>query len=158
MKLKTRSTQNLQKKTYIRDGRAPLPKNEITSKIMSAIRAKNTKPELILRKALWAKGLRGYRLHWKKAPGRPDISFPGHKFAIFVNGCYWHRCPYCNPSTPKTHKRFWNDKFKKNKERDRRKIRALRNEGWRSLTTWECQINKHISNYLIKINGEINRE
>jgi len=106
----------LQSKTYIRDGRAPLPQNEITSRIMSSIKDKNTKPELIIRKALWEKGIRGYRLHWKKAPGKPDIAFPSKKVAIFVNGCYWHRCPHCKLSLPKTNSEFWKNKFQKNIE------------------------------------------
>ena len=63
-------------KKYIRDGRAPIPQKEITSRIMSSIKAKNTKPEVLLRKALTANNLSGYRLHWKKAPGRPDIVYP----------------------------------------------------------------------------------
>lgn len=84
-------------KNYIRDGRAPIPESEITSKVMSAVRGKDTKPELALRKALKDVGIQGYRLHWKRAPGRPDIAYPGSKVAIFVHGCFWHRCPYCNP-------------------------------------------------------------
>ncbi len=100
------------KKKYCRDSRSPIPKSEQTSKTMSAIKAKNTKPELLLRKALWHSGVKGYRLHWKKVPGRPDIAFPGKKIAIFVNGCFWHRCPICNPSLPKTNISFWTDKFR----------------------------------------------
>ncbi len=130
---------------YIRDGRSPIPKSENTSKVMSAIRGKNTRPEMTLRKALWAEGLRGYRLHWEKAPGRPDICFPGKKIGIFVHGCYWHRCPYCKPSIPKTHKSFWEDKFEKNKERDERKKNALKKNGWKVLVFWECQIGKAVS-------------
>lgn len=61
---------------YIRDRRSPTPKDELTSRIMSSIKAKDTKPELILRKSLWREGIKGYRIHWKKAPGRPDIAFP----------------------------------------------------------------------------------
>jgi len=100
-------------KTYIRDARSPTPKNEQTSKTMSVIKAKNTKPELMLRKALWHKEIKGYLLHWKKVPGRPDIAFPGRKVAIFVNGCFWHRCPLCNPSTPQINVEFWQNKFSK---------------------------------------------
>ncbi|MGB8215001.1 MAG: very short patch repair endonuclease [Anaerolineales bacterium] len=133
-------------KKYIRDGRAPIPENEITSKVMSSIRAKNTKPELMLRKALFNNGLSGYRLHWKKAPGHPDISYPGKKLAIFVNGCFWHRCPYCNPPFPKTHREFWSEKFKKNVERDQRKIEELNNNGWKVLVFWECQVENDIQN------------
>lgn len=77
-------------KQYIRDGRAPIPEKELTSRIMSAIKAKNTKPEIMLRKALWFEGYSGYRLHWKKVAGRPDICYPRKKVAIFVNGCFWH--------------------------------------------------------------------
>lgn len=132
------------KRTYLRDGRAPVPERETTSRTMSAIKAKNTKPELTLRKALWAAGLRGYRLHWKKVPGRPDIAFPGRKLAIFVNGCYWHRCPHCQPSMPKTHTDFWEAKFARNTERDARKVAELQAAGWQVLTIWECQIKKEL--------------
>jgi DNA mismatch endonuclease, patch repair protein len=133
---------------YLRDGRAPIPEKEITSKVMSLIRAKNIKPELALRKALYHGGLRGYRLHWKKAPGRPDIAYPGNKIAIFVNGCFWHRCPYCNPSFPKSHTDFWNEKFRKNIERDQRKIKELEENGWKVLVFWECQIRDELQKCL----------
>ena len=112
-------------KTYVRDGRSPIPKKDTTSKIMSRIRGKNTKPEITLRKEMWKNDIRGYRLHWKKVPGRPDIAFPKRKVAIFVNGCFWHRCPYCNPPLPKTHIEFWKAKFYKNKERNKNKINDL---------------------------------
>lgn len=114
---------------YIRDGRSPLPEDESTSKIMSSIRGKDTGPELLMRQALRKVGLPGYRLHWKKVPGRPDISYPGKKIAIFVNGCFWHRCPKCNPSMPKSHKDFWKEKFKRNVKRDRIKVKALERLG-----------------------------
>ena len=97
--------------TYLRDGRAPIPKYNKISKVMSANKYKDTGPELILRKVMWKNGIRGYRLHWKKVPGRPDIAFPGKKIAIFVNGCFWHRCPHCNLSVPKTNSDFWKNKF-----------------------------------------------
>jgi len=128
---------------YLRDGRAPVPAKEITSKIMSLIRGKNTKPELELRKALWSAGLRGYRLHSKELAGRPDISFSRTKLALFVNGCFWHSCPYCKFSLPKTHSDFWKTKFKKNKERDANKIDHLRKQGWKVLVFWECQIKEN---------------
>jgi DNA mismatch endonuclease, patch repair protein len=131
-------------KVYTRDGRAPIPKKGSTSRVMSANKAKNTKPEIALRKALHNNGIRGYRLNWKKAPGRPDIAFPSKKIAIFVNGCFWHKCPYCKPSLPKTHKSFWDQKFAKNKIRDKKKISILRQNGWKVLTVWECQIKNHL--------------
>lgn len=85
-------------------------------------------------------GYGGYRLHWKKAPGRPDICYPGRKVAIFVNGCFWHRCPICQPPLPKSNVRFWKRKFALNAERDERKVRALEELGWTVVTVWECEI------------------
>lgn len=75
----------------------------------------NTKPELLVRQRLRAAGLTGYRLEWK-VPGKPDIAFPGRKIAIFVNGCFWHRCPKCNPSQPSATLMFWEAKFRRNVE------------------------------------------
>ena len=138
-------------KKYIRDGRSPIPEKEITSKIMSRIKGKNTKPEITLRQEMWKIGIKGYRLHWKKASGRPDIAFPSKKVAIFVNGCYWHRCPNCNPSFPKTHQDFWKEKFKQNKERDKNKINDLQEDGWKVIVIWECKIKKNIEECLNKI-------
>ena len=85
----------------------------------------NTKPELQLRQLLREAGYPGYRLHWKQAPGTPDIAYPGRKVAIFVNGCFWHRCPHCSPPNPKSHSEFWETKFARNQERDARKVRQL---------------------------------
>ncbi|TSC85593.1 MAG: DNA mismatch endonuclease, patch repair protein [Parcubacteria group bacterium Gr01-1014_8] len=109
---------------------------------MSAIRAKNTKPELLVRKVFRKVGIRGYRLHWNKVAGRPDIVFPKKKVAVFVHGCYWHGCPHCKLTLPKTHRAFWRAKFKRNKERDAHKTKDLRKLGWRVLTVWEHQIKK----------------
>lgn len=133
------------KKEYIRDGRAPIPESAVTSKVMSANKGKDTKPELILRKALWNAHIRGYRLHWRQVPGRPDIAFPVRKLAIFINGCYWHRCPYCHPHEPKTNIDFWKKKFEANIARDRNKIEALHAVGWQIITVWECEIKKSIN-------------
>ena len=134
-------------KTYLRDGRAPIPNKEITSRIMSSIRAKNTKPELSLRNVLWKTGLRGYRLHWKGANGRPDICYPGKKIAIFVQGCFWHQCPYCKPGIPKSHSKFWRNKFRANKKRDEQKEMSLKKAGWQVIVFWECQIKKNANKW-----------
>jgi len=136
---------------YIRDGRAPLPLKESTSRVMSANRAKDTQPELSLRRALWKEGIRGYRLNWKKAPGRPDIAFPARKIAIFVNGCFWHRCPYCQPSLPKSHRGFWKRKFENNMRRDKEKVLQLKRAGWKVLTIWECQLEKNLQQSVIRV-------
>ena len=138
-------------KDYSRDKRSPKPLNEYTSRVMSANKAKNTKPEITLRKALWSEGYKGYRLNWKRAPGRPDIAYPGKKIAIFVNGCYWHRCPKCDLPLPKTNTEFWEDKFDKNVKRDKKKKDELLSLDWIVLVFWECDIKSNISNSIQKI-------
>ncbi len=102
----------------------------------------DTKPEMLVRRALRDAGLTGYRLQWSKAPGRPDIAFPGRRVAIFVNGCFWHRCPHCNPSVPKRNVEFWEAKFRRNVERDRRALDDLKAMGWTPIVIWECEL-KH---------------
>jgi DNA mismatch endonuclease (patch repair protein) len=107
---------------------------------MRANRARNTGPELRLRRALREAGLNGYRLNWKKAPGRPDIAYPGRKLAIFVHGCYWHHCPRCYPNLPKSNRDFWARKFELNHERDARKRSNLEDLGWLVIEAWECDV------------------
>jgi len=124
------------------DNRNPEASNANVRKVMKANKGKGTKPELLVRQILRESGHPGYRLNWKKAPGRPDIAYPGRKIAIFVNGCFWHRCPYCNLSIPKTHPEFWQQKFDRNVERDSRKIQELEHMGWTTITIWECQVKK----------------
>jgi len=139
------------KKTYIRDKRSPVPLNANVSRVMSSNKAKNTKPELRLRKALYADGVRGYRLNWKKVPGKPDIAFPGRKISIFINGCYWHRCPHCELPLPKTNTEFWKEKFDKNIKRDKKKEKELLDLGWTVLVFWECKIKTNIKDCINKI-------
>ena len=145
-------------KHYLRDKRSPKPLNENVSRVMSSNKAKNTKPELTLRKALFANGIRGYRLNWKNAPGKPDISFPGKKIAIFVNGCYWHRCPLCDLPLPKTNVNFWKKKFENNIDRDKRKRRELCDIGWQVITIWECKIEDNTMNQIITIKKTLNNQ
>jgi len=140
-KMEDISVQNHMRK-YTRDGRSPLPNSDAVSRVMSANKGKDTLPELELRRALREIGQSGYRIHKKGIPGRPDIAFVGQRVAVFVNGCFWHRCPYCNPSAPKTHADFWTEKFQKNIERDALKCQALRENGWKVLIFWECEIKK----------------
>lgn len=121
-------------------GPIPEPSSPAVSRSMKGNRGKDTQPELKLRRLLREAGYPGYRLHWKGAPGRPDIAYPGRKVAIFVNGCFWHRCPHCNPSTPKSHTDYWDKKFELNRERDRRKTAELERAGWRVVVVWECRL------------------
>lgn len=132
-------------------GPPPKASSPQVSKSMKANIAKGTKPELLLRKALWRAGLKGYRLNWTNVPGRPDICFSKKKIAIFVNGCFWHRCPHCNLSLPKTNKIFWETKFQRNVERDRLKKEKLEKLGWKVLVFWECEINKKLHSVIKNI-------
>lgn len=106
---------------------------------MGRVRNKDTRPEMRVRKALHAAGLR-FRLHRKDLPGRPDIVLPSRRLAIFVHGCFWHRhegCPKCR--TPKTRLDFWLPKFEGNVERDRQAQEALVEAGWSVRIVWECE-------------------
>lgn len=112
-----------------------------THRSMQGNKGKDTKPELLVRERLREAGLTGYRLQWK-VPGRPDVAWPGRKVAVFINGCFWHRCPNCNPSTPKKNVEYWDAKFARNVERDRQNLEALRADGWTVHVIWECQLKK----------------
>jgi DNA mismatch endonuclease, patch repair protein len=107
---------------------------------MQANRARDTEPERALRRALRDAGLPGYRLNWRKAPGRPDIAYPGRRVAIFVHGCFWHHCPRCYPNLPRSNQQFWARKFELNHERDGRKRRQLEALTWAVHEIWECDI------------------
>ena len=111
-------------------------------KSMQGNKRANTRPEMLVRQRLREAGLTGYRLQWKKAPGRPDIAFPGRKVAIFVNGCFWHRCPHCHPSVPKRNTAFWEEKFRRNVARDQKAITDLEALGWTAITIWECELKR----------------
>ena len=125
------------------------------SEVMSKIRSKNTKPEILLRKALFAKGYR-YRINDKKLPGKPDIVLPKYKTAIFVHGCFWHghEKENCIDShVPKTNTIFWLEKINKNKERDKKNIAQLELNGWKVLIVWDCEIQRkgNVENIIQKI-------
>jgi len=112
---------------------------EKRSRNMSRIKSGDTKPELAVRKALHAHGLR-FRLHRKDLPGTPDIVLPKHSTVIFVHGCFWHRHKGCRFAyTPKSRMEFWQAKFDSNIERDRRVAQKLSDAGWRVLIIWECE-------------------
>lgn len=119
-----------------------MERSEATRHVMQANGSKNTGPELKVRSALREAGLPGYRLHWKKASGRPDICYPGRKVAIFVNGCFWHRCPHCALPDPRTNASFWERKFARNKARDQRNHDELAKAGWTVLVVWECRLKR----------------
>ena len=108
------------------------------SRMMSGIRGKDTRPEMIVRRALHKAGYR-YRLHDKKLPGKPDIVLPKYKTVIFVHGCFWHghNCKYFK--WPRTRPEFWREKISGNVERDRKAFAKLEKLGWRVVVIWECE-------------------
>jgi DNA mismatch endonuclease (patch repair protein) len=113
---------------------------EKRSECMSKIRSKDTKPELALRKALFARGFR-YRVYDKHLPGKPDIVLHKYKTVIFLHGCFWHRHDGCKYAyTPKTNTEFWVNKITSNRDRDKINMQKLTDLGWNVLTVWECEI------------------
>lgn len=106
---------------------------------MAAIRGSNTKPELIVRRGLHARGFR-FRLHDRKLPGKPDIVLTRYRAVIFVNGCFWHAHGCSLFRWPSTRQDFWRAKIGGNAERDRKNSAALRSAGWRIATVWECAL------------------
>ena len=114
--------------------------SEQRSRNMSAIKSKNTKPEIKVRKVLHSMGYR-FRLHRKDLPGSPDIVLPKYKTVIFVHGCFWHRHENCKyASTPKTRQEFWEAKFRENINRDKLNQENLSSKGWKIIVVWECEI------------------
>jgi len=116
---------------------------EKRSWLMGRIKSCDTKPEIIVRSLLHRMGFR-FRINRADLTGRPDIVLPKYKTVIFVHGCFWHRhgasCPLT--TTPKSRTEFWQDKFDRNRRRDRRNAAALRRQGWQVVTVWECQVLK----------------
>ena len=118
---------------------------------MAAIRSKDTKPELVVRRGLWRRGFR-YRLNYKRLPGHPDLVLRKYRTCIFVNGCFWHghgasrndkgemTSDKCCCKIPKTNREFWVAKIQRNKERDKEEQRRLAAMGWHCITVWECEL------------------
>lgn len=119
------------------------PLTEGVRKCMKSNKSKGTSPELIVRKALRDAGYPGYRLNWKKAPGKPDICYPGRKVAVFVNGCFWHRCPICNLPQPKHNAEYWVPKLERNVARDAKNKSDLESDGWDVIVIWTCELKKN---------------
>lgn len=114
--------------------------NSTRSYNMSRIKAKDTKPEMLVTKYLHAEGLR-YRLHNTKLPGKPDLTFSKYHMVIFVNGCFWHGHQECKYFVlPKTRTDWWKEKIEETKIRDQKTLDDLKVLGWNSLTIWECEL------------------
>lgn len=126
------------------------------SRMMASIRGKNTKPELKVRRGLHQLGFR-FRLHPRDLPGRPDLTFPKYRTAVFVHGCFWHRHKSCRLAyTPSANRQTWIQKFEGNVERDRRQIAQLHENGWRVFVVWECVLRRSdLSEVLLHIADEL---
>jgi DNA mismatch endonuclease (patch repair protein) len=128
---------------------ADVHSKEIRSFNMSKIKGKNTKPELLVRKFLFAKGLR-YRLHDKKLSGRPDIVLAKYKTVLFVNGCFWHGHQGCKYyAVPKTRTDWWLAKLNRNIIRDAENKKILTEHGWQVIEIWECTLKPAVANYTL---------
>jgi DNA mismatch endonuclease, patch repair protein len=137
---------------------ADVHSKETRSYNMSRIRAKDTKPEMLVRKFLHAQGYR-YRLHVKNLPGKPDIVLPKYKAIIFVHGCFWHGHAGCKYYViPKTRTEWWLDKINRNIANDEKAVKALKKAGWKIITIHECELKpasipKTLNAVLRKISG-----
>ena len=126
---------------------------------MRLVKSSNTKPEMIVRKFLFANGFR-YKLHDKKLAGKPDLKLTKYKTLIFVNGCFWHGHEVCKSyQMPKSNVDFWNNKIESNKKRDADNVNKLRQEGWDVLVIWECDLkakkrNETLNNLLLYMNNK----
>jgi DNA mismatch endonuclease (patch repair protein) len=115
--------------------------SEIRSRMMAAVRGKNTLPEKTVRRALFAAGYR-FRLHRRDLPGSPDVVLPAYHLAVFVHGCFWHGHECKKGRRPTSNVNFWNTKLEKNVARDRRDKAALRTAGWHVIVVWECALER----------------
>jgi DNA mismatch endonuclease (patch repair protein) len=121
------------------------------SEVMSRIRGKNTKPEMILRSQLFKKGFR-FRVHKKDLPVKPDIVLPKYRTVIFVHGCFWHYHKDCREGRiPSTNSKFWTEKLQRNISKDEANIKALRKDKWKVQVIWECDIEKNLEKTMKKL-------
>lgn len=131
--------------------------SEGTRRSMRANRSKNTAPELALRRALWAAGVRGYRLHLRSLAGKPDLVFTRVRLCVFVHGCFWHGCPVCSTQRnlkPTQNGPYWAAKIAENQRRDARNRQSLELSGWRVLVVWECELKRDLTGIVARIRAE----
>ena len=123
---------------------------------MSRIRGRDTGPEVLLRKLLFANGLRGYRVK-SRLFGKPDIVFPRYRVAVFVDGCFWHKCPVCFIK-PETNRKFWEDKIGGNIKRDKAVNEKLAQEGYKVVRFWEHEIRSNLNKCYLRVHKELVRK
>jgi DNA mismatch endonuclease (patch repair protein) len=120
---------------------------------MARIRSRDTKPELLLRRALWAEGIRGWRVHERSLPGKPDLAFTRWRIAVFVDGCFWHGHPEF--FTPGKSGAYWDAKIARTQERDRLANEALEVAGWRVLRFWDFEVEEHLSGCVERVEAAL---
>lgn len=128
---------------------------EQRSALMKRVKTRDTTPEIALRKALWAAGVRGWRLHPKNVPGRPDLAWLGRRVAVFVDGAFWHGHPdyYWGQSG-----KFWDQKIERNRERDRRVVRELADAGWTVVRIWDFEVERDPASGVRRVLRALERE
>lgn len=130
---------------------------EKRSEVMSRIRSRDTKPELLVRSGLHKLGFR-YRLHQRTLPGKPDLVFPKYQAVVFIHGCFWHQHSKCKDGhLPKSRTEYWSKKLAKNVSRDRAARKSLQAKHWRVLVVWECEIKNNLEATLRKIEAFLKR-
>ncbi len=118
---------------------------------MRGNKSTQTGPEKILQQILEKAGIQSFAMNDSELPGTPDFSFSNVMLAIFVHGCFWHRCTYCRPHFPESNPEYWTAKFRRNNARDVRVRRELRLRGWKPIVVWECQLKKRPRRVLTRI-------
>ena len=124
------------------------------SAMMAAVKNRNTKLELAVRKQVFAAGFR-YRLHVRKLPGTPDLVFPRYRVAGFVHGCFWHGHDCPRGKLPATNRDFWQEKIAKNIDRDQSAVKELESDGWQVVTIWSCRLEEGIEDLLALLRNKL---
>jgi len=137
--------------------KVPPASSEGVHRSMVSNRSYGTKLEEKVRAALASRGISGYRLNWNGAPGKPDIAFPRWKLAVFLNGCFWHLCPQCGISIPKTHRSYWKRKLEMNVERDGLRRKRLESLGWKVVVIWEHEVKGDLDSSIRRITNALDR-
>ncbi|MGE0002570.1 MAG: very short patch repair endonuclease [Fimbriimonadaceae bacterium] len=132
--------------------RETLVVKESVRRSMQGNTSRDTSPEVRLRQALWQAGFRGYRKHYRRWPGKPDVAFVGRHVAVFVHGCFWHGCPECTQGRlPATNTEFWRAKIERNRQRDATALEALSVAGVARVVLWECEVRRDLTSCVAKV-------
>lgn len=135
----------------------PPASSDLVRAVMRGNRSEDTGPEVILRSGLWKAKVRGYRKHPKFLPGRPDIAFLRQRVAVFVHGCFWHCCPKCRISKPRSNLAYWQEKLGRNQSRDIIVFKRLVKQGWRPLRLWECEIRNSLARCVSQVSDVLHQ-